>query len=66
MYSPAAIDNDPAIKAAYPAKRMMLVLAVSALQPETPITKQKLDTNPSFIPKTAALIPPLFFLLKGS
>ena len=56
MYSPDAMEKEPAISPATPARR---TIAPPGLAPATPSTKETLVTSPSLIPKTAArALPP--------
>ena len=54
-YSPAAMEKDPAISPATPARRTN---EAPGLAPATPRTRETLVTRPSLIPKTAARAPP--------
>ena len=51
IHSPDAIENAPATSPATPASSTMLLLLVP---PATPMTSEKFDTRPSFMPNTAA------------
>ena len=51
MYSPAAIENDPASSPAIPASK---VTVRDVPEPAKPMTRAVLDTSPSLIPNTAA------------
>ena len=52
VYSPAAIENDPAASPASPASTIGLV-SLALLPPTTPMISAKLDTRPSMAPNTA-------------
>ncbi len=54
-YSPAAIENDPAISPATPARR---TIAPPGLAPAMPSTSEIFVTSPSLTPNTAARAPP--------
>ncbi len=54
-YSPAAIENDPAIRPATPARR---TAPADAWAPAMPRMRATFETRPSLIPKTAARAPP--------
>ena len=54
-YSPAAMEKEPAISPATPARRTN---DPPGLAPATPRTRETLVTSPSLMPKTAARAPP--------
>ena len=54
-YSPAAMEKEPAIRPATPARRTM---EPPGLAPAMPRTRETLVTRPSLTPKTAARAPP--------
>ena len=55
-YSPAAMEKEPAIRPATPARR---TIEPPGLAPAMPSTSETLVTRPSLTPKTAARAPPL-------
>src|SRR5580700_3174036 len=54
-YSPAAMEKEPAIRPATPARR---TIDPPGLAPAIPNTRETLVTRPSLTPKTAARAPP--------
>ena len=54
-YSPAAMEKEPAISPATPARR---TIEPPGFAPAMPRTRETLVTSPSLMPKTAARAPP--------
>ena len=54
-YSPAAMENEPAMRPATPASR---TAEAEECAPAMPRMRATLDTRPSLTPKTAARAPP--------